>query len=353
MTPVARFIIALMMVFTSGVSVNAHALEPGYLDLRQLTAETWQVFWRKPDVQGAPMAIKAQLPPGCTPDQGAAPTFDGAAWVSGWVADCSGGLVGSEITIDGLSAQRTDVLLRLHPLDHAPTTVRLTPDAPAHFVLAEPTTGEVFLSYLVLGFEHILEGLDHLLFVFALMVLIRDFWRLVAAVTAFTIAHSITLALAALGHLSVPGPPVEAIIALSIVFLAVEILKHEDGQVRLSERFPWIVSFSFGLLHGLGFASVLGDFGLPEDQFIPALLGFNVGVEVGQLTVIAMAFNLGVEAGQLFFVGIVLSLFWLARIVFPDPVRSFRKAHSSMSNLTGYGIGGMATFWLVQRVAGF
>jgi hydrogenase/urease accessory protein HupE len=337
MTPVARFIIALMMVFTSGVSVNAHALEPGYLDLRQLTAETWQVFWRKPDVQGAPMAIKAQLPPGCTPDQGVAPTFDGAAWVSGWVADCSGGLVGREITIDGLSAQRTDVLLRLHPLDHSPTTVRLTPDAPAHFVLAEPTTGEVFLSYLVLGFEHILEGLDHLLFVFALMVLIRDFWRLVTAITAFTIAHSITLALAALGHLSVPGPPVEAIIALSIVFLAVEILKHEDGQVRLSERFPWIVSFSFGLLHGLGFAGALTEIGLPQSD-IPAAL---------------LAFNLGVESGQLFFVGIVLSLFWLARIVLPYPVRSFRKAHSSMSNLTGYGIGGMATFWLVQRVAGF
>jgi hydrogenase/urease accessory protein HupE len=337
MTPVARLIIGLMMLFNSAVSANAHALEPGYLDLRQLTPETWQVFWRKPDVQGAPMAIKAQLPPGCTPDQGAASTFDGAAWVSGWVADCSGGLVGSEITIDGLSAQRTDVLLRLHPLDHSPTTVRLTPDAPAHFVLAEPTTGEVFLSYLVLGFEHILEGLDHLLFVFALMVLIRDFWRLVTAITAFTIAHSITLALAALGHLSVPGPPVEAIIALSIVFLAIEILKHEDGQIRLSERFPWIVSFSFGLLHGLGFAGALTEIGLPQGD-IPAAL---------------LAFNLGVEAGQLFFVGAVLSLFWLASMIFPDPVRSFRKAHSSMSNVTGYGIGGLATFWLVQRVAGF
>ena len=337
MTPMTRLIIGLTMLFTSAVSADAHALEPGYLDLRQLTPETWQVFWRKPDVQGAPMAIEARLPQGCTPNQGSAPTSDGAAWVSGWVADCSAGLVGREITIDGLSAQRTDVLLRLQPLDQSPTTVRLTPDAPAHFVLAEPTTGEVFLSYLVLGFEHILEGLDHLLFVFALMLLIRDRWRLVAAITAFTVAHSITLALAALGHLSVPGPPVEAVIALSIIFLAVEILKHEDGQPRLSERFPWIVSFSFGLLHGLGFAGALTEIGLPQGD-IPAAL---------------LAFNLGVEAGQLFFVGAVLSLFWLARIVIPDPVRSFRKAHSSMSNVTGYGIGGLATFWFVQRVAGF
>ena len=176
MTLMARMIFGLMMLFASAVSANAHALEPGYLDLRQLTPETWQVFWRKPDVQGAPMAIEARLPPICAPDQGLAPTSDGAAWVSGWVADCSSGLVGGQIAIVGLSAQRTDVLLRLQPLDQAPTTVRLTPDVPTHLVLAEPTTGEVFLSYLMLGFEHIIEGWDHLLFVFALMVLIRDPW---------------------------------------------------------------------------------------------------------------------------------------------------------------------------------
>lgn len=337
MTLLARLIIGLMMLFSTAVSANAHALEPGYLDLRQLTEENWQVFWRKPDVQGAPMAIEARLPQGCMPDRGSAPTFDGAAWVSGWVADCSVSLVGREIAIDGLSAQRTDVLLRLHALGQPPTTVRLTPDASAHFVLAEPTIGEVFLSYLVLGFEHILEGLDHLLFVLALIILIQDTWRLVTAITAFTIAHSITLALAALGHLSVPGPPVEAVIALSIIFLAVEILKYESDQIRLSERFPWIVSFSFGLLHGLGFAGALTEIGLPQGD-IPAAL---------------LAFNLGVEAGQLFFIGAVLLLFWLARIVFPNPVQSFRKTRSSMSSMAGYGIGSLATFWLVQRVAGF
>lgn len=337
MTSIKRLVLGLMLLFLSAVSADAHALEPGYLDLRQLTPETWQVFWRTPDVQGAPMAIEARLPPGCAPDQNPAPTSDGVAWVSGWVADCSAGLVGGEIAIDGLSAQRTDVLLRLQPLDQAPTSVRLTPDTPAHLVLAEPTTGEVFLSYLTLGFEHIVEGWDHLLFVFALMVLIRDPWNLIKAITAFTIAHSITLALAASGHLSVPGPPVEAAIALSIVFLAVEILKHEDGRTRLSERFPWIVSFSFGLLHGLGFAGALTEIGLPRGD-IPAAL---------------LAFNLGVEAGQLFFVGVVLSLFGLARVFFSDPVRAFRRAHSRASGMTAYCIGGLATFWLVQRVAAF
>ena len=176
MTRAARLIIGLMILFGASVSANAHALEPGYLDLRQLTPETWQVFWRKPDVRGEPMAIEARLPRGCASDRGPAATSDGTAWVSGWAADCSDGLVGGEIAIDGLSAQRTDVLLRIQPLDQAPTTVRLTPDAPAHRVLAKPSTGEVFLSYLTLGFEHILEGWDHLLFVFALMVLIRDPW---------------------------------------------------------------------------------------------------------------------------------------------------------------------------------
>lgn len=333
----ARLLAGLFLLVTSTLPVNAHALEPGYLGMRQLTPETWQVFWRKPDVQGAPMAIDARLPDTCSAAEGAAPTYDGAAWVSGWVAVCRGGLVGGTFTIDGLAAQRTDVLLRLQPLSGAPTTIRLTPDSPSHIVPPEPTTGEVFLAYLALGFEHILEGWDHLLFVFALLVLVRDLWRLVAAITAFTVAHSITLALAALGHLSVPGPPVEACIALSIVFLAVEILKHEDGQRRLSEKFPWLVSFSFGLLHGLGFAGALTEIGLPKGD-IPAAL---------------LAFNLGVEAGQLFFVGIVLSLFWIATRAFPDPVRSLRKAHSLGIDVTGYAIGGMATVWLAQRVAGF
>lgn len=314
-----------------------HALEPGYLDVRQMTPDTWQVFFRKPDVNGAPMAIDARLPEGCTPATGPAPQSDGAAWISGWVAACPGGLAGRTISIPGLSAQRTDVLLRLQRLEGNSATARLTPDRPEYRVPVDPTTWSVLVSYTLLGFEHILEGWDHLLFVFALLVLIRDPWRLVAAITAFTLAHSITLALAALGHLSIPGPPVEATIALSIVFLAVEILKREEGNHRLSERFPWAISFTFGLLHGLGFAGALSEIGLPEGDIPAALLAFNVGVELGQLTFVA---------GVLIFVGLV-------RAIWQPAIAWFRNPRAPGAIGMGYVIGSVATYWLVERVTAF
>ncbi|NDR55409.1 HupE/UreJ family protein [Aliiruegeria sabulilitoris] len=337
MRVVLHLALGLFLLMASLGTASAHALEPGYLDLRQLTPESWQVFWRKPDVNGAPMAIDATLPETCTPATGGEAKSDGYAWITAWVANCPDGIGGGEVRIPGLQLQRTDVLLRLQPLEMPATTARLTPNAPAYTVPETLSGGAVFLSYLGLGFEHILEGWDHLLFVFALLVLIRDPWRLVGAITAFTLAHSITLALAALGHVSVPGPPVEACIALSIVFLAVEILKHEDGAARLSERAPWIVSFSFGLLHGLGFAGALIEIGLPTGDIPIALLAFNVGVELGQLA----------------FVGGVMACFVLLRAVWPGLVRAFRKAHSTGISVLGYSIGGVATFWLVERVAGF
>lgn len=332
-----RAVLALCGLLLFTTAATPHALEPGYLDLRQLTDETWQVFWRKPDVDGAPMAIDALLPDGCRPARAEAPHFDGSAWIAGWIAECPGGLEGTSLSIPGLSAQNTDVLLRWQSLGEPPSTARLTPDA-AEFRFPETlSTGAVFASYLGLGFEHILEGWDHLLFVFALLVLIRDPWRLVGAVTAFTVAHSITLALAALGHISVPGPPVEACIALSIVFLAVEILKREDGKIRLSERAPWLVSFSFGLLHGLGFAGALAEIGLPQGD-IPAAL---------------LAFNLGVELGQLVFVAAVMSAFLVLRAVLPEIIRRARAATAPANQIAGYMIGSVATFWLVERVSGF
>ncbi len=337
MRPLLQLVLGLALLLGSLGSASGHALEPGYLDLRQLTPESWQVFWRKPDVNGAPMAIDVELPEPCSPRSAPEPSFDGAAWITAWVATCPDGIAGGTISIPGLNAQRTDVLLRIHPLEQDPSTIRMTPAKPAHELVLDLSGGAVFASYLGLGFEHILEGWDHLLFVFALLVLIRDPWRLVGAITAFTIAHSITLALAALGHVSVPGPPVEACIALSIVFLAVEMLKHEDGKQRLSERFPWIVSFSFGLLHGLGFAGALTEIGLPQGDIPMALLAFNVGVELGQLA----------------FVAGVLAVFLLLRAVMPALARQARHAGSPGTAVVGYAIGGVAMFWLVERVMAF
>lgn len=326
-------IIAIWLACTPK-SGNAHALDPGYLDLRQLTPDTWQVLWRIPDVNGQPMRIDAILPEVCAPTNGPPPTFDSVAWVSSWVAECGAEIEGHTVTIRGLERQNNDVLLRIQPLGSAIATLRFTPDEPTLTLPIDPTTWSVFVSYFWLGFEHILEGWDHLLFVFALFILVRDPWRLVGAVTAFTVAHSITLALATLGVLRVPAAPVEAVIALSIVFLALEILKHKEGQIRLSEQYPWIVCFCFGLLHGLGFAGALSEIGLPSQDIPAALLAFNLGVEAGQLTFIA---------------GLSLGMFLWRQVARIDPSRLGGITRS----ITGYVIGSVSVYWLVERVSGF
>ncbi|WP_170464354.1 HupE/UreJ family protein [Ruegeria arenilitoris] len=325
--------LALWLLFAAQAS-HGHALDPGYLDLRQLAANTWQVLWRKPDVNGQPMDIDAVLPSQCTQSRGPDPQSDGSAWIATWVTECSGGIAGQIIAIEGLERQRNDVLLRIQPLSASPATFRFTPGNPALTVPERPTTWSVLGSYFQLGFEHILEGWDHLLFVFALFILVRDPWRLVGAVTAFTVAHSITLALATLGVLHVPGPPVEAVIALSIVFLALEILKHKDGTLRLSEQYPWIVCFCFGLLHGLGFAGALAEIGVPSDDLFAALLAFNVGV----------------EAGQLLFIGALSAVILTWRFVLPTVSKAITPIVIPM---TGYAIGCVSMYWLVERVSGF
>ncbi|SFM07117.1 HupE/UreJ family protein [Shimia aestuarii] len=331
----ALMVCCLFVVAATGA--RAHALDPGYLSLRQLDARAWQVFWRKPDVQGTPMAITARLPEGCAPATGPAPVSDGQAWASGWTAICPEGMAGRMIRIEGLERQATDVLVRFEALEQSPVTFRLTPSAPEFVVPEVQTVWGVLGTYGVLGFEHILEGWDHLLFVLALVLLIRAPRRLVGAITAFTVAHSITLALAALGHLSIPGPPVEAIIALSVVFLAIEMLKRNHAHPRLSERAPWMVAFAFGLLHGLGFAGALREIGLPESDVAVALLAFNIGVETGQLVFVA------VILAAMFVGGRVVNGIGLGG---PAVMRLGER-------VAGYGIGCIATFWLAERVAGF
>jgi hydrogenase/urease accessory protein HupE len=191
-------------------------------------------------------------------------------------------------------------------------------------------TGAVAWSYFVLGVEHILGGIDHLLFVLALLLIVRGSRRIIATVTAFTVAHSVTLAAATLGWVHVPGPPVEAIIALSIVFVASEVVHARQGRAGLTEQAPWIVAFSFGLLHGFGFAGALAEVGLPQAAIPLALLTFNVGVEVGQLM----------------FVAAVLALRFVG-------TRFLRGEATWLPVATAYGVGAVAAFWTIERVAGF
>jgi hydrogenase/urease accessory protein HupE len=214
--------------------------------------------------------------------------------------------------------------------DGAVQTVRVTPDAPSFTVAAAPTAGAVARIYLALGVEHILLGVDHLLFVLALLILVPAARTLLWTITAFTLAHSLTLAAATLGWVAVPPPPVEAAIALSIVFVAGEIAHGARGRPGLSARQPWLVAFAFGLLHGFGFAGALHEIGLPQRAIPLALL----------------TFNLGVELGQLLFVGAVLAA---AALLSRLPVR----APSGWRSAAAYGIGAVASYWLLERLASF
>ena len=206
------------------------------------------------------------------------------------------------------------------------------PSAPSFVVEAEPRPMQVAATYLKLGVEHILGGTDQLLFVLALLMITRDSWRLIKTVTAFTVAHSITLSLAALGFVWVPSAPVEAVIALSIVFVAAEIVHSRQGRPGLTERAPWVVAFIFGLLHGFGFAGALSHIGLPQLDIPLALCSFNVGVEIGQLLFIACVFAIITVARQV-----------VHRLALSQPVWAWRMAP--------YAIGSVSAFWLIQRVA--
>ncbi len=234
----------------------------------------------------------------------------------------------------------TDVLVRVENLDGTTQVTRVTPSSPLFVVAAAPSALEVCRTYLVLGVEHILFGVDHLLFVLALLILVKGWRRLVGTITAFTVAHSITLAAATLGFVHVPSKPVEATIALSIVFVACEIVHRRSGRSGLTEAWPWIIAFSFGLLHGLGFASALREVGLPQNAVPLALLFFNVGVELGQLLFIS------------FVMAVVAVAVYAVRKLSQSKVTP-QSAFAWSENVSAYAIGAVAAFWLIQRTLSF
>jgi hydrogenase/urease accessory protein HupE len=336
-----RRLAALLLLLAAWLpfAAEAHEVRPGYLEVRQVDAATFDVLWKVPANGEYRLRLHARLPEECkgAPNQG---TFVGGAFVERWRAQCPGGLVGRTIDIEGLSATRTDVLARIEWSDGTTQTVRLTPEQTSFEVKAAPGALEVVRAYFVLGVEHILLGIDHLLFVLGLLFLVGNWKRLVATVTAFTVAHSITLAAATLGLVHVAQAPVEATIALSIMFVAAEIIHGAHGEPRLATRAPWLVAFVFGLLHGFGFAGALREIGLPQQDVPLALLFFNVGVEVGQL---------------LFIVAVVAVFSLLTRLLRSRGSLDHGPWHSETLIRTpvAYAIGSMAAFWTVQRVVGF
>ena len=322
-------LLALLVQAFLATSVVAHEVRPAYLELRETKPDEFSVLWKVPALGDMRLGLYLQLPETCKPKADPVRSIEGGAYTERWTAACSGGLKG-HITIDGLRSTVTDVLARIEYRNGSVEIARLTPDAPRFVVAGAQSGWEVARTYFQLGVDHILSGLDHLLFVFALILLIHDRWMLVKTITAFTLAHSITLAGASLGYFSLPQKPVEATIALSIAFVASELIKMRPGERRLSESYPWTVAFAFGLLHGFGFAGALKEIGLPQSDVPLALL----------------TFNLGVEAGQLLFVAAVLVAFRAATALVTVPIVPARLA-------AAYFIGTTAAVWLVTRLAGF
>jgi hydrogenase/urease accessory protein HupE len=313
---------------------HGHALEPGYLELRQIDKSLYAVAWKKPAIEGAPMAIAVRLPEQCDIRKEGQLTWDGAAFYSRWTTTCTGGLEGGEIQIEGLEQTSTDVLVRFDLDNGVTSTQRLTPTETSFVVPTQPDRLEVVRTYFAFGVEHILSGIDHLLFVLALLLLVKGVRKIIVTVTAFTLAHSITLVGATLGWVHMPGPPIEAAIALSIAFVAADIIHSQQDKPGLTERYPWVVAFTFGLLHGFGFAGALTQVGLPQTEIPIALLFFNVGVEVGQLLFIAAVFT----------------IFWLLR----RNTRGIKLPQVAwVSAVPAYIIGSLAMFWVTERTVAF
>lgn len=328
------WLLVFNLLFTA-LPASAHEVRPAYLRIHANSdnaavgpAETYDVLWRRPTGGEVELLIDPVLPSNCKSLGERRTWLDGGVETSRWLTNCPGGIDGDELRIAGLEATVTDVLVRYERADATTQIARLTPDQPAVTLTESESLFQVAGTYFVLGVEHILFGIDHLLFVLALLLIVEGRRKLVATITCFTLAHSVTLAGASLGLVSVPGQPVEAVIALSIVFVAMEIVHWREGRPGLTRKAPWVVAFAFGLLHGFGFAGALSDIGLPEHAIPSALLFFNLGVEAGQLAfVLAM---IVLQAG-------------LSRLAMP----------SWAWRIPVYSIGGMAAFWTIERIVSF
>ncbi|MFO1407788.1 MAG: HupE/UreJ family protein [Steroidobacteraceae bacterium] len=309
-------------------TAEAHETRPIYLDLEESSPGQYAITWRTPVLAGMRLPVKLQLPAGSrnlrSPEIIELPD---SLLERRWVDAGPQGLTGKRIEFPGLQLTITDVLVRVQLADGRSWTSIVKPASPWIEITAAPGRLESVRTYLVQGIEHILLGVDHLLFVLGLVLLVRSTSMLVKTITAFTVAHSITLAIATLGYAHVPSAPLNAAIAMSILFLGPEVLRAERGGTSFTIRHPWVVAFGFGLLHGFGFASGLSAIGIPQGEIPLALLSFNVGVEIGQLA----------------FVAVVLLL-----------ARSFRVLEvrwpRAVEVLPAYMIGVLGAFWTIQRV---
>ena len=326
-----KFLTALFLLLAVVGTVIADEIRPGYLELNSTDDTVYSIKWKVPMKGDMVLSLKPVLPEWCTERTPPSSMATGGAMITRWSVSCSDGIATGNIRINGLENTMTDVLVRVVHQDGMTQMVRLTPSETSFEVAAETTSTEVIKVYTALGIEHILLGVDHLLFVFALLLIVNGWRRLIGTITAFTLAHSITLFAATLGWVHVAQAPVEAVIALSILFLATEIIHNRQGRPGMAKRFPWLVAFIFGLLHGFGFAGALAEIGLPEQSIPLALLFFNVGVELGQLL----------------FVAAVVAAGWILRKLIAEKTLQGSEVAAS------YLIGSLSAYWVIERTYSF
>lgn len=327
---IRRWLLALAVLFAAlgaAAGAMAHEVRPALVQIVETKPGDYEVTWKRPVVGDMALRLVPHLSGGALdkPPTGERAASDHVIRI--WRVTGGKPLDGQTLEIEGLAQSVTDVLVRITTADGRAFDFVVRPSQPSLKLNLAPAQGIAVPGYLKLGVEHILTGFDHLLFVLGLLLLIGPNMRLVKAVTAFTAAHSITLALAALGYLSFPSAAIEALVALSILFVAVELIPQRRNDQTLAHRRPWMIAFLFGLLHGMAFAGALSQIGLPPKAAPMALLLFNVGVEIGQLIFIGAA--LVVIAG-------------LKRAA-----DRFRLPNPAW--VPAYAIGGLSAYWLIER----
>lgn len=324
------FFIGFVLFFTA-LNAFADEIRPGYLEIRESSPDIFSVLWKVPAKGDRKLSLQAHLPENCSNKTQPNNQLINNAYIQRWLVVCENGIFEKNLSIGGLQSTNTDVLVRLEFLDGSSQSVLLTPTRESFKIPEQADSLQIISTYTWLGITHILLGVDHLLFVFALLLIVNGKRRLLWTITAFTLAHSLTLAGATLGLVYVPQAPVEAIIALSILFLAVEIVHGKQGKKGAAAQWPWLVAFVFGLLHGFGFAGALAEVGLPQTAIPLALIFFNVGVEIGQLLFVAAVLVLGYLLHKL----------------------KQQKLLDWSETVAIYSIGGLSSFWLFERISAF
>ncbi len=323
------FMLTIMLILCAGMFGEsfAHESQPGTLEIKELAGNRYEVLWRAPIYYGKPHPANLQLPD--TWQTVGTPTvkqLSDSALHRRIVMVADESIDGSIIRFPGLETTTTDVFVRLSRLDGSSSPLVVRPTEPFAQLRGERPWHVSAVEYLGLGFHHILMGIDHLLFVLGLLIIVGGRRMLLKTITAFTVAHSITLGLATLGYANAPGPPLNAAIALSILFLGPEIVRVWRGQTSFTINHPWVVAFAFGLLHGFGFASGLSTVGMPQAEIPLALLMFNVGVEFGQIVFVVL-------------ISMVCRSFKALEVHWP------RWAEYA----PGYAIGSLGAYWTIQR----